>query len=94
MFAGDPTLEPLRRSLVMDKADGAAAALTNRRAVELVERLQRLEQLERGVAELLSANSPVPRQNAQLRRFCSDLAKLLAAVRGSSAVHGLPTDVK
>ena len=76
-------LESLRRSLVMCASDRPASALTNGEAAELISRLQELERrlrtLQGGVAELLEATSPVPRQNAQLRRVCSRLSALLRA---------------
>lgn len=75
------TLEQLRRSLVMAPPDGPATALTNRDAVDLIARLTALEELRAGVIELLQSNSPVPARNAQLKRFCSDLARLLANTR-------------
>ena len=75
-------LESLRRSLVMCTPDGPATALSNRDAVELIGRLQLLEQelgaLRSGVAAALHRNTPVPLGNARLRRLCVDLGRLLA----------------
>ena len=81
----DEGLERLRRSLVMCDDNGPATALTNRTAMQLIARVQRLEELHSGVADLLQQNSPVPRQNVQLRRFCSQLAKLLATSRSQQS---------
>jgi hypothetical protein len=69
----------------MCPAEAPVTALTNRRTVEIIQRLQRLEALQTGVAGLITKHSPVPRQNAQLRLLCSELAKLLA--RASDTVH-------
>ena len=80
----DERLEPLRRSLVMSPRTGAAVALTNEEAAALIDRLQavdrRLAEIETELAGLLVAHSPIPRQNAQLRRLCCDLAKIVASL--------------
>ena len=81
------SLEQLRRSLVMAPPDGPAAALTNRDAADLIARVTTLEELRTGVIDLLQANSPVPARNAQLKRFCSDLARLLANTRTPSVTN-------
>ena len=71
-------LENLRRSLVAsNQPEGQPSGITAREVVQLIAHLQRLEQLRSGVSDLLQANSPVPRQNAQLRILCRDLARLL-----------------
>lgn len=66
----------------MSPAGMPAAALTNEEAAELIRRLQELDRelkrLQAGLARLLEQNSPVPVRNAQLRRLCSELARLLA----------------
>ena len=58
------------------------SGLTNGEAAEVLGFTLQLEQrvrtLEAGIAELLERNSPVPRENAQLRRLCIDLGRLLA----------------
>jgi hypothetical protein len=71
-------MEQLRRSLVLAPPDGPATALSNGEAAEIVGRVIALEALRTAVIELLRTNSPVPRANAQLRRLCSDLAKVVA----------------
>ena len=72
-------LESLRRSLVMCAPEGPATSLTNRDASRLISRVQameeELEMLRSGVAVLLHRTTPVPRANAQLRRFCADLGR-------------------
>ena len=54
-------------------------------AMELISRVQAMEEelkmLRSGVAVLLHDTTPVPRANAQLRRFCADLGRLLVASR-------------
>lgn len=74
-------LEPLRRSMVLGGKD-LPSGLTNGDAAEVIGFALQLEQrvrlLEAGIAELLERNSPVPRANAQLRRMCVDLSRLLA----------------
>ena len=42
---------------------------------------EELKMLRSGVAALLHRTTPVPRANAQLRRFCADLGRLLVASR-------------
>ena len=42
---------------------------------------EELKMLRSGVAALLHDTTPVPRANAQLRRFCADLGRLLVASR-------------
>ena len=58
-------------------------------AMELISRVQAMEEelkmLRSGVAVLLHDTTPVPRANAQLRRFCADL-------RGSDFPLNGPTD--
>ena len=78
-------LESLRRSLVMCAPESPATSLTNRDASQLISRVQAMEEelkmLRSGVAALLHDTTPVPRANAQLRRFCADLGRLLVASR-------------
>ena len=78
-------LESLRRSLVMCAPEGPATSLTNRDASRLISRVQAMEEdlemLRSGVAVLLHRTTPVPRANAQLRRFYADLGRLLVASR-------------
>ena len=85
MYAESWELESLRRSLVMCAPEGPATSLTNRDASQLISRVQAVEEelkiLRSGVAALLHDTTPVPRANAQLRRFCADLGRLLAASR-------------
>ena len=74
----------LRRSLLTCAPDGPATSLINRDASQLTSPVQameeELEMLRSGVAALFHDTTPVPpRANAQLRRFCADLGRLLAA---------------
>ena len=78
-------LESLRRSLVMCAPKSPATSLTNRDASRLISWVQAMEEelkmLRSGVAVLLHRTTPVPGANAQLRRFCADLGRLLVASR-------------
>ena len=51
---------------------------------------EELKMLRSGVAVLLHRTTPVPRANAQLRRFCADLGRLLVASRPAELRRGSP----
>ena len=48
---------------------------------------EELKMLRSGVAVLLHRTTPVPGANAQLRRFCADLGRLLVASRPAEGYH-------
>ena len=49
---------------------------------------EELKMLRSGVAVLLHDTTPVPGANAQLRRFCADLGRLLSGGAHPSEVDG------
>ena len=49
---------------------------------------EELKMLRSGVAALLHRTTPVPGANAQLRRFCADLGRLLVASRPAGLRRG------
>ena len=51
---------------------------------------EELKMLRSGVAVLLHRTTPVPRANAQLRRFCADLGRLLVASRPDRSADDRP----
>ena len=63
----------------------SSSCQTTIRRRRLISRLQAMEEelkmLRSGVAVLLHDTTPVPGANAQLRRFCADLGRLLVASR-------------
>ena len=52
---------------------------------------EELKMLRSGVAVLLHRTTPVPGANAQLRRFCADLGRLLVAARTRATSTALIT---
>ena len=53
---------------------------------------EELKMLRSGVAVLLHRTTPVPGANAQLRRFCADLGRLLVASRPAEGYAEGPGD--
>ncbi len=69
-------LENLRRSLAMGPPDAKASAITNRRAVQVINRLQVLEGFRTAVTDVIGYHRP-SRNNPQLDAALQDLARAI-----------------
>ena len=64
------------------RSSSCQTTIRRRRLISRVQAMEdELKMLRSGVAVLLHDTTPVPRANAQLRRFCADLGRLLVASR-------------
>lgn len=67
-------IENLRRSLAMGPPDARASAITNRRAVQVINRLQVLEGFRTAVTDVIGYHRPSG-DNPQLVAALEDLAR-------------------
>ena len=71
------------------RSSSCQTTIRRRRLVSRVQAMEEeLEMLRSGVAVLLHRTTPVPGANAQLRRFCADLGRLLVASRPAGLRRG------